>query len=186
MEFFNPGGNLWPGRVVVTGVDPDFELVVASRYDLLLRSAYLLCGDHQVAEDLVQTTFTRLHRAWRRAGRVEDLDAYLYTVLVNVSRSWWRRKWHGERPTQVLPERPGRDAYADVEIRAALLAALGTLPARQREVLALRFLVGLSEAETARAVQCSLGTVKSRASRALATLRSGGLLEDDRDPERQR
>ena len=167
------------------GVDPDFEQVVASRYDRLLRSAYVLCGDHQVAEDLVQMTFVRLHRSWGRAGAARDLDAYLYTTLVNTSRSWWRRKWHGERPTEVVPEHPERDAYADVELRSALLDALGTLPVRQREVLALRYLVGLSEAETAQTVQCSVGTVKSRTSRALTALRLSGLLQDDRDPERQ-
>ena len=166
-------------------MDPDFEQVVASRYDRLLRTAFVLCGDHHAAEDLVQTVFVRVHRSWQRAARANDLDGYLYSCLVNTSRSWRRRRWHGEQATGTLPEATGRDPYADVDLRAALLTALGTLPARQREVLALRFLVGLSELETAAAVQCSVGTVKSRAFRALATLRSSGVLDDDRDTERQ-
>lgn len=162
-------------------VEASFDEVVAARYDTLRRAAYVLVGDRQHAEDIVQTTFMRLHRSWHRVGAVEDLDAYLHVTLVNVSRSWWRRRWHGERPTAVLPDGAGgRDAAAAVDLRDALVRAVATLPTAQREVLVLRHIAGLTETETATALHCSIGTVKSRASRALEALRVSGLLDDVR------
>ena len=176
--------NLLPAQQVSRGVRAEreraFDEFVAARYQGLLRTALALCGDRQHAEDLTQIAFLRVHRSWRRVCAADDADAYLHTVLVNASRSWFRRRWHGEVPMERLPESAaGPDDAARLALRDALLRALGSLPAGQREVLALRYLADLSEAETARALGCSTGTVKSRASRALATLRESGLLRDD-------
>jgi RNA polymerase sigma-70 factor (ECF subfamily) len=130
-----------------------FEEVVAARYDQLRRTAVVLCGDPHHAEDLVQTVSMRLHRSWRRVDGVQDLDAYLHVSLVNASRSWWRRRWHGEVPSSQLPDTAvAADVGDAVDLRHALVAALGTLSSAHREVLVLRYLAGLGEAETATAL----------------------------------
>lgn len=155
----------------------EFDDYVRARHDRLCRVAFLLCGDWQQAEDLVQTTLAKTYVAHRR-GRVESLDAYVHRALVTTQASWWRRRWHGEVATAALPDTAGvADAYDHADSRAAVMAALGTLPPGQRAVLALRYLADLSEADTAAALGCSVGTVKSRASRALAALRATDVLE---------
>jgi RNA polymerase sigma-70 factor (sigma-E family) len=156
----------------------EFDEFVRGRHERLCRVAYVLCGDWQHAEDLVQTALVKAYVAHRR-GHVESLDAYVHRTLVTTHASWWRRRWHGETPTGALPETTGNDAFAGVDRRAAVVTALATLPAKQRAVLALRYLADLTEADTALALGCSLGTVKSRANRALAALRTSGLLTDD-------
>ncbi len=156
-----------------------FEEVVAARYDVLRRTAFVLTGDHGHAEDLVQVVLAKAYRSWARVSRVDDLDAYLHVAVVNASRTWWRRRWHGERSAEQVPDAQVPDRTADVDLRLALVAALGRLTAAQREVLALRFLAGLSEAETAVRLGVPAGTVKSRVSRALAELRAGGALSDE-------
>lgn len=155
-----------------------FEEVVAARYESLRRSAYLLCGDRQYAEDIVQIVFLRLHRQWGRRGEIADLDAYLHVVLVNVARTWWRRRWRREMPSSRLPEPQTPDPTGFTDLRHSLAQALATISPDHREVLVLRFLSDLSEAETARALNCSVGTVKSRTSRAISSLRASGLLDD--------
>ena len=153
-----------------------FEQFVAGRYTHLCRTAFLLCGDWGHAEDIVQATLARVFRAARH-GRVEHLDAYTRQALVNTATSWWRRRWRGEIPSAALPEQAAPDGYEQVELRAALLDALGRLPAPQRAVLVLRFFEDLTEVETAATLGCSLGTVKSRASRALARMREHGFVD---------
>jgi RNA polymerase sigma-70 factor (ECF subfamily) len=156
-----------------------FEEVVASRYDSLRRTAYVLVGDHHHAQDLAQIVFLKLHRSWNRVDGVQDLDAYLHVTLVNTARSWWKRHWHGEKPTEQLPDEPAADgAERGVDLRDAVVRALGGLGRDHREVLVLRHIAGLSEAETAEVLSCSVGTVKSRTSRALAALRESGALTD--------
>jgi RNA polymerase sigma-70 factor (sigma-E family) len=154
----------------------DFDDYVRARYDRLRRLAYVLCGDWQHAEDLVQTTLAKAYVAHRR-GHVASLDAYVHRALVTTQASWWRRRWHGEVATAALPDSVAYDAYDTADSRAAVVAALGTLPPGQRAVLALRYLADLSEADTAAALGCSIGTVKSRASRALTALRATDVLE---------
>ncbi len=155
-----------------------FDAFVTARASALLRTAYLLTRDRGLAEDLVQTS---LAKAWFAWGRIEGQpDAYVRKIMVNTYSSWWRRRWNGEQATADLPETPAGDAHHGagtgresrrVEERTDLWRALGRLPKRQRAVVVLRFYEDLSEAETAEIMQCSVGTVKSQASRALAKLR---------------
>ena len=160
-------------------VERSFEELVSSRYDVLRRSAFVLCGDHGHAEDLVQNVLAKAYRSWSRLQSVDDLDAYLHVALVNASRTWWRRRWHGERTSGSVTDSVAQDATGDVDLRLALVGALGQLGAAHREVLALRFLAGLSETETATRLGIASGTVKSRVSRALAELRAKGALRDE-------
>ena len=145
-----------------------FDEFVATRSPALLRTAYLLTGDHGLAEDLLQTALAKCWFAW---GRIDGPpEPYVRRALATTYATWWRRKWRAERPTGVLPERPAEPRHV-LEDRDALWRALGALPRRQRAVVVLRYYEDLSEAETASALGVSVGTVKSQAARALATLR---------------
>ena len=152
-------------------MEEEFREFVAARSAALLRTAYLLAGDWATAEDLLQTALTKTYLAWRRLGEIEAVEPYARRVLVNTATSWWRRRWHGERPTETLPERPAPDQIEEHLERDALWRHVQALPARQRAVLVLRFYEDLSEAQTAALLGISVGTVKSQTSRALGTLR---------------
>ncbi|MGC4804561.1 SigE family RNA polymerase sigma factor [Micromonospora sp. DT233] len=152
-------------------LEEDFRDFVAARSGALLRTAYLLTGDWATAEDLLQTALTKTYLASKRLGGIEAIEPYARRVMVNTSTSWWRRRWHGERPTEVLPERAGVDEIERQLDRDVLWRHLRALPSRQRAVLVLRFYEDMSEAQTAALLEISPGTVKSQTSRALATLR---------------
>ncbi|MER7558524.1 SigE family RNA polymerase sigma factor [Nocardioides sp. NPDC126508] len=152
------------GRKVVAA-EVDFDDFVAARSSALLRTAYLLTRDHALAEDLLQTALTK---AWFSWAKIESHEAYVRRILVNTYTSWWRRKWNGEQPTQELVEgsvdHPEEGAHD-------LWTALGRLPRRQRAVVVLRYFEDLTEAQTAEILGCSVGTIKSQNSKALAKLR---------------
>lgn len=150
--------------------DQEFGEFVAGRSPALLRTAYLLTGDWGQAEDLLQTALAKTYLALGRIREAGAVEAYARRVLVNTAVSWWRRRWRGERPTERLPE-AAVDPLAGHAEREALWRHVLALPARQRAVLVLRFYEDLSEAETARVLGISTGTVKSATSRALAALR---------------
>jgi RNA polymerase sigma-70 factor (sigma-E family) len=152
-------------------LEEEFREFVAARSPALLRTAYLLVGDWGTAEDLLQTALTKTYLAWKRLGRIEAVEPYTRRVLVNTATSWWRRRWHGERPTEVLPERAAPDQIEEQLERDALWKHLRALPARQRAVLVLRYYEDLTEAQTAAMLNISTGTVKSQTFRALNTLR---------------
>jgi RNA polymerase sigma-70 factor (sigma-E family) len=146
----------------------DFDEFVAARSTRLLRTAYLLTHDHALAEDLLQTALTKAWFSWSRIEK--DPEPYVRKILVNTYASWWRRKWNGEHAYADPPESeppPG----GDLDQQQDLWAAMGRLPRRQRAVIVLRFVEDLSEAETARLLDVSNGTVKSQTSKALAKLR---------------
>ncbi|HEX6249243.1 MAG TPA: SigE family RNA polymerase sigma factor [Nocardioidaceae bacterium] len=157
------------------GGSPDFDEFVVARSGALLRTSYLLTRDHGLAEDLLQTA---LAKAWFAWSRIEgDPEPYVRKVIVNTYSSWWRRKWRGEQPSDDVPETTRAD-HADGSAGAHdLWEALGRLPRRQRAVIVLRYFEDLTEAETARLLECSVGTVKSQASKALAKLRVDPSLE---------
>lgn len=152
-------------------MEEEFREFVAARSAALLRTAYLLAGDWATAEDLLQTALTKTYLAWKRLGEIEAVEPYARRVLVNTATSWWRRRWHGERPTEILPERPAPDRLEEHLERDALWQHVKALPTRQRAVLVLRFYEDMSEAQTAALLGISVGTVKSQTSRALASLR---------------
>ncbi|HEU4811643.1 MAG TPA: SigE family RNA polymerase sigma factor [Nocardioides sp.] len=150
--------------------DADYTEFVHASWASLYRTAYLLLGDHALAEDLVQTALAHTYASWRRVRALEAAPAYARTALVNTAASWFRKKsWRNERLSGVLPE-PGYER--DPSDRPALVTALRQLPPRQRAVVVLRFYEDLSVAQTATALGCSEGTVKSQTSDALAKLRS--------------
>jgi RNA polymerase sigma-70 factor (sigma-E family) len=154
-------------------VDPnEFEVLFAERAAPLRRTAYLLCGDWQRAEDLVQTAFTRTFAAWPRVRDPLAVEAYLRRTLLHAHLDESRRHWRGEVATAVLPELPSDGGESRVDDRVALLAGLARVPARQRAALVLRFFDDCSVEDTARALDCSEGTVKSNTSRGLAALRT--------------
>jgi RNA polymerase sigma-70 factor (sigma-E family) len=146
----------------------EFDLFVVARSQALLRTAYLLVRDEALAEDLLQTSLTKAWFAW---GRIEgEPERYVRRILVNTAASWWRRRWHRERPTADVPEGRTPDS-AEVGSDQDLWDALGRLPARQRAVVVLRYLEDRTEAETADLMGCAVGTVKSQCSKALSKLR---------------
>lgn len=157
----------------------DFRSYVAARSPALLRTAYLLTGSRPDAEDLLQTALAKTYLAWGRIREREAVDGYVRKVMVNTQTSFWRRRRVDERPTDEVPERPGRDVAADLDLHDALWTALATLPKRQRAMVVLRYYEDLPEAEVARVLGVSVGTVKSTTSRALAKLRDDSGLRDD-------
>lgn len=157
---------------------PGFDAFVAARQHQALRAAYLMTRDWHTAEDLLQTTLTKLWLAW---SRVEEPDRYLWRTMTNTYASWWRRRWRGEVPTDVLPDHLPPDDEDSVE-RFELWAAVGRLPRRQRAVLVLRFFLDLNTVEVAEVLECSPGTVKSQTSKALAKLRADPTLQPETQP----
>ncbi|WP_089315423.1 SigE family RNA polymerase sigma factor [Actinomadura mexicana] len=152
--------------------DESFVEFVAARGDALLRTAALMCGARQDAEDILQTALEKAYRHWGRLETDSDPEPYVRRILVNlvISRS---RRWKVLREIHMarLPETPADSPNHSVELRGTLMDELRKLGPRQRAVLVLRFWEDLSEAETAQALGCSVGTVKSQASRGLARLR---------------
>ena len=146
----------------------DFEEFVAARSAALLRTAYLLTGHHQDAEDLVQTALVKAVPAWRRI--TGDPEPYVRRILVRENISRWRQRRWREVYVDHVPERPATDP--DPSGRLELAAALGQLAPRQRAVVVLRFYEDLTERETAELLGVSIGTVKSQARDALARLRT--------------
>jgi RNA polymerase sigma-70 factor (sigma-E family) len=166
--------------------DEALEQLYAAHWRQLVRLAVLLVRDQGAAEEIVQDSFVAVHDRW---GRLRDPDralAYLRQSVVNRSRSHLRHlsvvRRHAVREG-VPPVAPGADEPAyDQARRATVLDALRRLPARQREVLALRYYLDLSEAEIADSLGISRGAVKSHASRGAAALRAdlGATLEENR------
>jgi RNA polymerase sigma-70 factor (sigma-E family) len=142
---------------------------VTARLEPLRRTAYLLCGDWHTADDLVSVALTKLFRQWRRVSAMDNIDAYVRRTMLNAWLDERRRPWRREQPTGEVPDR--RVSGPDSARRIALMAYLDELPPRRRAVLVLRYFCDLSVEETADALCCSAGTVKSQTSRALDTLR---------------
>jgi RNA polymerase sigma-70 factor (sigma-E family) len=143
---------------------------VTHRMEGLRRTAYLLCGDWHTADDLVSTALVKLLRHWPRVSAMESPDAYVRRVLLRAWLDERRRPWRRERSTAAPPERADRSD--DPTQRLAVLALLAELPPRRRAVLVLRYFCDLSVEETAQALGCSEGTVKSQTARGLDTLRA--------------
>lgn len=165
----------WPREVNrLAAPDPEFVMLVRTRSDALLRTARLLTGSWQSAEDLVQVALLRTWQRWDRLDDPAAAESYARRIMVRLAATWWRRRWHGEVPAETLPEpdiHDHGDLASTVGVRTDLAAVLAKLPARQRAAVVLRFYEDLSEQQAAALLGCSVGTVKSNAARGLAKLR---------------
>ncbi|QBX55754.1 SigE family RNA polymerase sigma factor [Nocardioides seonyuensis] len=146
-----------------------FTTFVAARQSHLRRVAYALCGDWHKAEDLLQTSLTKLYVAWPRIEHVGNEEAYVRQIMVRANIDESRRPWRRERPTDDVGDSAAAPGLA-YEERSALLDALHALPEQQRKVVVLRHWLGLSVRETASEIGISEGTVKSHSHRGLAAL----------------
>lgn len=152
--------------------ESEFHTYVHARLGQWRRSAYLLCRDWHLADDLVSVTITRLYRHWAKVRIADNRDAYAHKVLTRCwltesRRPWWRREQPSVEPPDRAWEPPDR-----VGDRGALAAMLRSLGPRQRAVLILRFYLDYSVEDTAAILQISPGTVKSQSTRGLETLRA--------------
>jgi RNA polymerase sigma-70 factor (sigma-E family) len=148
-----------------------FSEFVSARSARLFRTAYLVIGDYQLAQDLLQDALVRTYVAWPRLRDRVNAEAYTRRVIVTTAISWRRRRSFHEQATGALPELVGVDETAWVGARDELWRALRLLPPGQRASVVLRFCEDLSEAETARLMNCSVGTVKRQVHLALGKLR---------------
>ena len=149
--------------------DEDFREFMRGRWPAMVRLAYALTGDLGHAEDVAQAAFARAYAAWARVTRTGDPEAYLRRIVVNENHRLFRKRRVAEDLPGELPD-SGVTVYMP-DPHTELLAALRRLGPRQRAVIVLRYWLDMSEAETAATLGCTVGTVKSQASRALATLR---------------
>ena len=146
---------------------------VIHRLDGFRRTAFLLCGDWHQADDLVSIALVKLLRHWRRVSVMEQPDAYVRRVLLRAWLDERRRPWRRERPMEAVPDQAADPANVNAYVeRTAILSHLAELPPRRRAVLVLRYFCDLSVEQTAAALGCTEGTVKSQTARALDTLRA--------------
>ncbi len=150
-----------------------FAEFVEARSRPLFRAAYLMVGDHALAEDLLQEALTKTYVAWPRLRDVSKAEAYTRKAITTTAISWWRRKaWKNERPRGFIPE-VGHEASTDeVDQRDWLWQELQNLAPKQRAAIVLRYYEDLTEAQTAEALGVTVGTVKSQVSDGLRKLRS--------------
>lgn len=158
-------------------MEEEFGRFVAARGRALCRTAYLLTGDWQVGEDLVQEALTRTYLRRRTLRSAEALEPYARKVLVTLFLSSRRRFWHRELPFATVPDRVTTDLLDAAEDRRGLWPALRELSAQQRAVLVLRYFEDLTEADIAAVLGCSPGAVKTHAARGLERLRKSISLE---------
>jgi RNA polymerase sigma-70 factor (sigma-E family) len=165
----------------------EFEEYVAARGRALERYAFVLTGDAQRSQDLVQTALLAAFRHWRRVTRAEQPDAYVRRIITTSYLDWRRRRSNAEEPVADLPERRGGggpDPAVLVADRDELLRALATLTPHQRAVLVLRHYEGYDDAAIAAVLGCGEITVRTHATRGAQRLRA--LLDDRRLPEEPR
>lgn len=148
-----------------------FTEFMSARSATLFRTAYLIVGDHQLAQDLLQESLIKTYIAWPRLRDISKAEAYTRKTIVTTAISWRRRRSFHERPTNLLPDAAVPDPGEAVTTHTSIVAQLRTLPPRQRAAIVLRYYEDLSEAQTADVMGCSVGAVKSQVSTGLARLR---------------
>lgn len=159
-----------PGRNVGDDLE-SFRCYASAKRAGLRRTAYLLCADWYLADDLVQDALARLYVHWRRIQARGDVDAYVRRMLVNGNLGMRRRaRFRREVATEDVPDLPAADPTDD-GTRELLLRALAQLRPSQRTIVVLRYWEDLSVEQTAAAIGRSSGNVKSQAARGLAHLR---------------
>jgi RNA polymerase sigma-70 factor (sigma-E family) len=156
--------------------DTALEQLYAAHWRSLVRLSVLLLHDQGAAEEVVQDAFVAVHGRWSRLRDPDKALAYLRQAVVNRSRSTLRHRAvvarHATREARPADGPPADEGIAGAGRRTAVLEAMRALPERQREVLALRYYLDLSEAEIADALGIARGSVKAHASRGAATLRA--------------
>lgn len=154
-------------------IETDFRDWVAEERDNLRTTAYMLCGDWHLSDDLVQDALTRLFAVWPRVTAKGDPKGYAHRILVNLYVDHRRRPWRREEPTAEPPEpAPHVDSHPADGVRADVIAALADVPPGQRAVLVLRYWEDMSVERTAYVLSTSTGNVKSQSSRGLTALRA--------------
>ena len=148
-----------------------FAEFVAARSGALHRAAYLMVGERQLAQDLLQEALTKTYVAWPTLRDPGNAEAYTRRVITTTAISWYRRRSWQERPTDTVPDTSTGDRTDDVARREWVWTALQALPPRQRAAIVLRYYEDLTEAQTAAALGCAVGTVKSQVHAGLASLR---------------
>jgi len=159
-----------------------FGEYVSARETALLRMAYMLTGNRQDAEDLVQAALAKTYLSWAKIHDRAAMDNYVRRAMVNTHISWWRRRKLEEFPTDELPDQVVADHAHDSDRAEVVRRALDRLPERMRAAVMLRYFEDMTEPEIATALGISLGTVKSTVSRAVAKLRDDAELGADEDP----
>ncbi len=170
------GGAVKTGATTRAADVIDVPAIYQTHWHQMVRLAVLLVDDSAQAEDIVQDAFIALYRNQHQLRSPHAAIAYLRTSVVNLGRSALRRRMVARKHLTVAnrDESPGADsALLLAAEHVEVLAALRGLPQRQREVLVLRYWGTVSEAEIAETLGISAGTVKSSASRGIASLRSG-------------
>ncbi|GII90753.1 SigE family RNA polymerase sigma factor [Sinosporangium siamense] len=156
-----------------------FEEFLEKRLPALYRFALVLTDSPHDAEELVQEALTRTGAAWWRVRRKDDPEGYVRAAMVRIATNRWRRP-RRELPVAEVPDRAGTDHGVERVVQDAGVASLlAGLPYRMRAVLALRYVDQLSDAQIAGVLGCTVGTVRSQASRALAKLRAVGQEDTD-------
>jgi RNA polymerase sigma-70 factor (sigma-E family) len=148
-----------------------FSELVAARSGALLRTAYVVVGDHQLAQDLLQEALVKAYVAWPRLRDTAKAEAYVRRTIVTTAISWSRRRSFHEPPVERVAEATDGDETDRLATHDVLWEQVRGLPPRQRAALVLRYYEDLSEADTADLMGCSVGTVKSQVAAALAKLR---------------
>jgi RNA polymerase sigma-70 factor (sigma-E family) len=159
-------------EVAIVAVLEPFDTFVVTHDKALIRCAFLIVGDAGAAQDVVQIALAKVARRWAGIVSKGDPLPYVRTAVVRTAMSWRRRKWHGEQPTGVLPERAAMDALHTIDSRDRLRRGLEALPPRQRAAVVLRYYLDLDERAAAAALGCSIGTIKSQTSKGLDRLRA--------------
>jgi RNA polymerase sigma-70 factor (sigma-E family) len=150
-----------------------FDEYVLTRGPALVRFAHLLTGDEHRAEDLAQEVLARAYVRWRRIAGLDRPDLYLRRMLVNAHHSWWRRAVNREVPVGAVRDGPaGGDTESESVERDALWRLVRTLPPKQRAVIVLRYYEDYDDATIAELMNCSEGTVRTQAKRALDRLQA--------------
>jgi RNA polymerase sigma-70 factor (sigma-E family) len=160
------------------GASAEFSEFAHGRWPGLVRLAYGITGDRGLAEDLAQTALASAYASWPRVRRADDPDAYLRRILLNAHRRGFRKRRVTEQLQATVPDFALADPAERHQDRRVIIAALLTLPPRQRAVVVLRFWLDLTETQVAATLGCTVGTVKSQTSRALAKLRASAALAD--------
>jgi len=150
-----------------------FAEFAAARSAAMFRAAYLMVGDRGLAEDLLQEALTKTYVAWPRLRDVNKAEAYTRKAITTTAISWWRRKsWQNEKPRDNVPDRGRGDGHEHFAQRDWVWRELQELAPRQRAAIVLRYYEDLTEAQTAAALGCSVGTVKSQVSDGLKKLKA--------------